>query len=73
MVAQKAIQSGANIINDISGFSFDNRMIDVVRESKVPVIIMHMQGCPSNMQNNPAYDDLIIDISSFFRARLNLL
>ena len=72
MVAQKAIQSGANIINDISGFSFDNRMIDVVRESKVPVIIMHMQGDPSNMQNNPVYDDLIIDISSFFKSKIKL-
>ena len=72
MVAQKAIQSGANIINDISGFSFDNRMIDVVRESKVPVIIMHMQGDPSNMQNKPVYDDLIIDISSFFKSKIKL-
>ena len=72
IVAQKAIQYGANIINDISGFSFDNKMIDVVRESKVPVIIMHMQGEPSNMQNNPVYDDLIIDISSFFKSKIKL-
>ena len=72
MVAQKAIQSGANIINDISGFSFDNKMIDVVRESKVPVIIMHMQGDPSNMQDNPVYDDLIMDISSFFKNKIKL-
>ena len=72
MVAQKAIQSGANIINDISGFSFDNKMIDVVRESKIPVIIMHMQGDPSNMQNKPVYDDLIIDISSFFKSKIKL-
>ena len=72
MVAQKAIQSGANIINDISGFSFDNKMIDVIRESKVPVIIMHMQGDPSNMQNKPVYDDLIIDISSFFKSKIKL-
>ena len=72
IVAQKAIQCGANIINDISGFSFDNKMIDVVRESKVPVIIMHMQGDPSNMQNKPVYDDLIIDISSFFKSKIKL-
>ena len=72
MVAQKAIQFGANIINDVSGFSFDNKMIDVVRESKVPVIIMHMQGDPSNMQDNPVYDDLIIDISSFFKSKIKL-
>ncbi len=72
MVAQKAIQSGANIINDISGFSYDNKMIDVVRESKVPVIIMHMQGDPSNMQNNPVYNNLIMDISSFFRSTIKL-
>ena len=72
MVAQKAIQSGANIINDISGFSFDNKMIDVIRETKVPVIIMHMQGDPSNMQNNPVYNDLITDISSFFKSKIKL-
>ena len=72
IVAQKAIQCGANIINDISGFSFDNKMIDVIRETKVPVIIMHMQGDPSNMQNNPVYNDLITDISSFFKSKIKL-
>ena len=47
-------------------------MIDVIRETKVPVIIMHMQGDPSNMQNNPVYNDLITDISSFFKSKIKL-
>ena len=71
-VALKAIKAGANIINDISGFSFDDKMLDVVSESGVPIIIMHMQGDPSNMQNKPSYDDLVTDISSFFKNKINI-
>ena len=71
-VALKAIQSGADIINDISGLSFDNNMLDVIKELGVPVIIMHMQGIPLNMQDNPTYNDLIEDISSFFKKKIKI-
>ena len=72
-VALEAIQSGADIINDISGLSLDPKMADIVKDLRVPVIIMHMQGIPSNMQNNPTYNNLIEDISSFFKSKIKFV
>jgi dihydropteroate synthase len=69
-VAQKALDEGANIINDISALRFDRDMIGLVRETEVPVIIMHMQGTPSDMQVDPHYDDVVTDIKDFFKERL---
>ena len=69
-VARKAIMAGANIINDISGLSFDSAMIELIYNTKVPVIIMHMSGTPKNMQLNVIYDDLISDMISFFRNQI---
>jgi dihydropteroate synthase len=69
-VAQKALDEGANIINDISALRFDRDMIGLVRETEVPVIIMHMQGTPSDMQVDPHYDDVVADIKDFFQERL---
>ena len=69
-VARKALDAGANIINDISALRFDENMISLVRETDVPVIIMHMQGTPSDMQVDPHYDDVVLDIKDFFRERL---
>ena len=70
-VARKAIMAGANIINDISGLSLDDSMIDLISEKKVPVIIMHMNGTPKNMQLDPIYKDLVSDVISFFRNQIN--
>jgi len=69
-VARKALSEGADIINDISALRFDPGMISLVRETEVPVIIMHMQGTPSDMQVNPHYDDVVSEIKVFFRERL---
>ena len=71
-VAQKALDSGANIINDISGLKFDSKMIDVIKEYNVPIVIMHIKGTPLNMQVNPNYDDIIDEIKSYFEKRINL-
>lgn len=70
-VAQAALDAGADIINDISALRFDARMVQVAREAGVPVILMHMQGTPQNMQANPHYDDLIGELHAFFRERLD--
>ena len=70
VVAEKAIISGAKIINDISGLTNDSEMVKVASKYGVPVVIMHMQGKPDNMQENPMYDDLIDDIKSFFIERI---
>ena len=58
MMKQKKIA----IINDVSGFDFDNDMINVVAKSGVKVIIQHSLGTPENMQNNPKYDNVVEDI-----------
>lgn len=68
-VSERALDAGAVILNDISGLRFDPEMIRLAAESKAPVIIMHMQGVPGNMQENPEYDDVVLDITRFLRAR----
>lgn len=68
-VAKKALEAGAAIINDISGLRMDPEMIPLAAESKVPVVIMHMQGVPLNMQDNPEYEDVVLDIVKFLRER----
>ena len=61
-VALQAVNSGASIINDISGGDLDPNMFNCVAELNVPYIIMHMQGNPKNMQNNPLYENIIVEI-----------
>lgn len=69
-VAQAALDAGANIINDISALRFDPDMVHLARKAEVPVILMHMQGTPRNMQSHPHYDDLIGELHAFFEERL---
>ncbi len=69
-VAQKALDAGAEIVNDISALRFDPDMGKVVSDYKVPVIIMHMQGTPRTMQKNIHYDSLINDVSAFLKERI---
>lgn len=70
-VAKRALDSGARMVNDISGLRFDPQMVKIVAGYQVPVIIMHMQGTPRNMQENPVYDDVVKDIYTFFEERIN--
>lgn len=69
-VARQALAAGADMINDVSALRSDPEMIDVVRQSQVPLIIMHMQGTPGDMQANPSYVNVVGDIIGFFRERL---
>ena len=68
-VAKKAIQAGACIVNDVGGLRNED-MISVVAEMKVPVIMMHMQGTPENMQKNPQYSDVVEDIKEWLEERI---
>lgn len=70
-VARQALAAGADIINDISALRHDPAMIELVRQTKVPVILMHMQGTPSDMQIKPVYDDVVGEIITFFRGRID--
>jgi len=69
-VAEIAIDLGANIVNDISGLTFDQNMSTFLSGTDIPVIIMHINGKPKTMQSNPIYDDLINDINSFFKKQI---
>ena len=66
-VAQRALDAGAAIINDISGLNFDPEMARVAAQGGVPVIIMHMKGKPKNMQKNPVYHALIPEICTHLK------
>jgi dihydropteroate synthase len=72
-VARLCLEEGASIINDVSALRFDAGMAAVLREHGVPVILMHMQGSPSDMQDNPAYGDVAREIKDFFQERLGFL
>lgn len=60
-VALEALKAGADMVNDVSALS-DPRMVDVVSQSGCPVCIMHMQGLPRNMQDNPWYGDVVAEV-----------
>jgi dihydropteroate synthase len=61
-VARRALQAGAHIVNDISGMTFDPRMPEVVAEAGAMVILMHIQGTPQTMQQNPTYGDVVREV-----------
>lgn len=67
-VARKALENGASIINDITGFE-DPAMIEAAAGSGAGIIIMHMQGRPQTMQDDPCYNDVVADILSFLEER----
>ena len=69
-VAKKAVEAGAHIVNDVGGLRKDD-MISVVSEMNVPVIMMHMQGTPENMQKNPQYCDVVEDIKKWLEERIS--
>ncbi|MCU0456212.1 MAG: dihydropteroate synthase [Bacteroidales bacterium] len=70
-IARKAVEEcGAMMINDISGGEADPEMFSVVSSLGVPYVMMHMQGIPGNMQDNPVYNDVVADILKWFGARI---
>ncbi len=69
-IAQKTIEAGAAIINDISGGKMDTEMFNTIAKLQVPYIIMHMLGTPQNMQQNPKYDDVTKEVISFFAEQI---
>ena len=69
LVAGAALEQGATIVNDISAGRDDPGMFSLVAEAGTPYIIMHMQGTPRTMQDNPRYDDVVAEIRSFLLER----
>ena len=69
-VAKAAVEAGADIINDISGATFDSEMLSTVAHLKVPIILMHIRGTPQTMQKLTDYRDLIGEIREFLESRI---
>lgn len=72
-IAEKAVKAGADIINDVSGGLFDEKMFSTIAALHVPYILMHMQGNPENMQQNPHYSDVFKEVMYYFSERISKL
>lgn len=72
-VARQSLAAGADIVNDISGLTFDPEMIDVCAESECGVVCMHILGTPRTMQNEPSYGDVVAEVCQFLSSRLSHL
>ncbi len=64
---------GPIIVNDISGGSLDSKMFETIGKMRVPYILSHIQGTPKDMQENPQYDDIIKEISTYFGEKIKRL
>lgn len=71
-VARIAVtEAGADMVNDISGLGFSENMALTISNLDVPVVVMHIQGSPENMQKNPFYTDVIAEIKQYFSERIH--
>ena len=67
---EKGIKNKVNLINDVSGFDYDANTTYVLKKYKIPFVIHHMQGTPKNMQKNPSYKNVLLDIYDFFQNKI---
>jgi len=72
-VAEIALQNGASIINDISGFNIDPKIIEIAAKYNAPYILMHMRGTPQNMMNNTEYENIFNDLMYYFTEKIAIL
>ena len=68
-----SLKFGTDLINDISGFSFDKNSLKKIRLYNIPKVLHHIQGNPSNMQKNPKYKNVLLDIYDFFEKNINII
>jgi len=69
-IAERAVQAGAKMVNDISGGTLDDKMFETVARLKVPYILMHMKGSPQTMTQLTNYDNLILEMTDFFQIQI---
>jgi dihydropteroate synthase len=72
-IMKKGIKIGIKLINDVSGLSHDSKTIDVLKKNKIPFVIQHVQGNPENMQNNPKYENELLEIYDYFEEKIKFL
>ena len=73
LIMKKGIKEKINLINDISGLDHDSDTIKVLKETKIPFVIHHIQGNPQTMQEKPKYKDVVLDIYDFFEKKINYI
>ena len=69
-VADAALAAGADLVNDVSGFTYDSDLAPLCADRNAPVCVMHAQGDPATMQQNPQYDDVVLDVYEFLETRI---
>lgn len=72
-IAAFGLESGIDIINDISGFSIDEKLPEVIARYKAPYILMHMRGTPQTMQNHTDYNNIFKEMVYYFTEKINIL
>jgi len=73
IIMEKSLKYRINLINDVSGFSYDNKTLNFLKKYKKPFIIHHIKGTPNTMQLNPNYKNVLLDIYDFFEKKLKLI
>lgn len=71
-VAQFAIDLGADIINDISGGEMDKNMLPIIFKNQIVYVLMHMKGTPQTMQQNPTYENVVKELTTFYRSKVEI-
>lgn len=71
-VAKKALSCGVKIVNDISSFGYDDRMLDVIKEFNAALVLMHMKGNPKTMQEDPSYEDVVSEIYDYLTMKVEI-
>jgi dihydropteroate synthase len=72
-VAEESINAGAHLINDISSGNLDSVMFETVAKLQVPYVMMHMKGTPQNMQQDPTYENVTLEVSNYFSEKIAAL
>jgi len=70
-VARQALDAGAEIVNDISGLTFDPKMLEVCRKFDAGICVMHIQGTPQTMQLNPVYSNVVAEVTEFLQQQVD--
>lgn len=69
-VATRALDAGASLVNDVAALTFDPDLAAVIAKARVPVCLMHAKGSPKTMQDDPTYEDVLLDVYDFLAARI---
>jgi dihydropteroate synthase len=69
-IAQFALENGVCMLNDISAYRLDKELLSILKKYQVPYVLMHMKGIPQDMQMNPEYDNLLLELYQFFDSKI---